>query len=265
VDPFAKDSGPPFELFGPAHLVTLGVLALAGLSFLLLRRSPSRALRRGLRYGLAALLAINELGWHYWVWRTGQWSIQAMLPLHLCTLSIILSVFMLLFRSYRLFEFIYFLGLGGAIQTVMTPDLGIHDGFPHYRFFQIFISHGGVILAVVCLLTMEGFRPTWKSLQRVVVWTNVYVILIMFLNKWLGSNYLYIAHPPPTESLIDFLGPWPWYILSMEAVGLATCFILYLPFIIRDRHPGRAPRNPGAAGDRPAANRPGPKAGPPHS
>jgi uncharacterized membrane protein YwaF len=41
-------------------------------------------------------------------------------------------------------------------------------------------------------------------------------------------------HPPETPSLIDLLGPWPWYILSLEAIGLVTCVILYLPFAIKD-------------------------------
>jgi uncharacterized membrane protein YwaF len=32
---------------------------------------------------------------------------------------------------------------------------------------------------------------------------------------------------------MDFLGPWPWYILSLEGVLLAFCLILYAPFAIR--------------------------------
>jgi hypothetical protein len=36
---FPKDySGAPFELFGPAHLTALGIIALIGLSFVLIRK-----------------------------------------------------------------------------------------------------------------------------------------------------------------------------------------------------------------------------------
>ena len=35
-------------------------------------------------------------------------------------------------------------------------------------------------------------------------------------------------------SLIDVLGPWPWYILALEGVGLVLFFLLYLPFAIRE-------------------------------
>jgi hypothetical protein len=51
----------------------------------------------------------------------------------------------------------------------------------------------------------------------------------------LGSNYLFIMRPPDTPSLIDMLGPWPWYILSLEAIALALCLLLYLPYALRDR------------------------------
>jgi hypothetical integral membrane protein (TIGR02206 family) len=231
---FARDySGEPFELFGPAHLVALGVVALINLSFILLRRNPDQRLRRAVRYGLAALLIVNEVGWHIWIWQTGQWTVQAMLPLHLCTLFIWLSPVMLLTRSYAIYEFAFFLGIGGAFQTLLTPDLGPY-GFPHYRFFQIFISHGASLTAAIYMTVVEGYRPHWKSLLRVIVWTNVYLAFIFGLNLLIGSNYMYVASKPPTSSLLDYMGPWPWYILGMEAVGLLTCLILYLPFAIRD-------------------------------
>lgn len=62
----------------------------------------------------------------------------------------------------------------------------------------------------------------------------------MGANALLGSNYMFIARKPDDPSLIDVLGPWPWYILSLEAVGLAICFILYLPFAIKDWQAKRA-------------------------
>ena len=67
------------------------------------------------------------------------------------------------------------------------------------------------------------------------------MIVVFFFNQILGSNYLFIAHKPETASLIDVLGPWPWYILSLEVIGAVMCLLLYLPFAISDMRKKRVP------------------------
>lgn len=140
---------------------------------------------------------------------------------------------MLVTKNYSIYEFCYFLGIGGALQALLTPDLGLY-GFPHFRFFQTYISHGLIISAAIYMTVVEGFRPTWKSLLRVALWINVYMVVVFVINMLIGSNNLFVAHKPPTASLLDLLSPWPWYILWMEAIGLVVCLILYLPFAIKD-------------------------------
>jgi hypothetical integral membrane protein (TIGR02206 family) len=140
---------------------------------------------------------------------------------------------MLITKSYRLYEFAYFLGIGGATQALLTPSLGIY-GFPHFRFFQIFIAHGSIVTAAIYMTVIEQYRPYWTSLLHAVVGANLYMLLVGLVNALIGSNYMFIAHKPDTPSLLDVLGPWPWYILSAEAVGLAVGLLLYLPFALRD-------------------------------
>ena len=82
---------------------------------------------------------------------------------------------------------------------------------------------------------VEGFRPTWKSLRRVFLGTNVYVLFVFLVNLGIGSNYLMLNGKPATPSLLDLLPPWPYYILGMELIGLASCLLLYLPFMVVDR------------------------------
>lgn len=232
---FAWDyTGGPFRLFSPSHLFVLSVVVLVNLSLVYSRRNFSPQARRVFRYGLAALLILNETAWHLWIWTTGQWTIQTMLPLHLCSLFVFLSAIMLVTKSYAIYEFAYFLGIGGATQALLTPDVGIY-GFPHFRFFQIFISHGSIVTAAIYMTVVERYRPYWKSLLRVVVWANLYMLFVGLVNVLIGSNYLFIARKPDTPSLLDVLGPWPWYILSIEAVGLVIGLLLYLPFALREQ------------------------------
>ena len=225
-------TGPAFELWGTIHLAAIGFFVILNI-FLIRFKSASDFMKALIRWVLALLLVSNEVIWHYWNYLFDNWTIQTMLPLHLCSLLVWLGSLMLITKSYRIYEFIYFMGIGGAIQALATPGLGIY-GFPHFLFFQYFISHGLIITSAIYMTVVAGLRPTWRSILRVVIWMNIYVVIVFFINVAIGSNYLMIMEKPPTLSLLDLLPDWPIYILYMEAIGIITCLILYLPFAIKD-------------------------------
>jgi len=232
---FAKDfRGDPFVIFYPPHLAALGIVILVNILLVRFGRGADPQTRRNIRYTIAAILIANEAAWHVWNWSVGQWTIQTMLPLHLCSVMVFASAVMLTTLNYTIYELLYFLGIAAATQALLTPDVGVY-GFPHFRFFQTFISHGLIVTTAIYMTLVEGYRPYWRSLVRVLVLGNLYMIVIFGINMVLGSNYLFIARKPDTPSLIDVLGPWPWYILSLEAIAAVLCFLLYLPFAMRDR------------------------------
>lgn len=231
---FARDyQGEPFVLFGPAHLVALALILAVNVG-IVARRRQLQGVQRSLRVGLATVLLVNEAGWHLWNWATGQWTVQTMLPLHLCSVLVFLSAALLLTGHPALYEVCYLLGIGGALQALLTPDAGIY-GFPHYRAFQTFISHGSIVTAAVLMTAVAGLRPYLRSIWRVALTANLYMAAVGVVNAALGSNYLYIARKPETASVLDLLPPWPWYILHIELIGLITMLLLYAPFAVRDR------------------------------
>jgi hypothetical integral membrane protein (TIGR02206 family) len=231
---FALDyRGAAFQLFGAAHLSALACVLALNLGLLRLRNRP-QAVRMRARRVLALALVANEIAWHVWNWRTGTWTLQTMLPLHLCSVFVWLGAYLLLTGSPRVYEFAYFLGIAGPLQALITPDAGIY-GFPHFRFFQTLIAHGLILTAALFMTLVEGLRPTRRSLVRVLVGMNAYLLLVAGVNALLGSNYLFIAYKPETASIVDFLGPWPWYIVAMEVIGFLNCLVLYVPFEWIDR------------------------------
>ena len=64
---------------------------------------------------------------------------------------------------------------------------------------------------------------------------NVYLVVVTAINYALGSNYMYTLQKPHTASLLDLLGPWPWYLLWAEFLALLLFTLLYLPFAAADR------------------------------
>jgi len=79
------------------------------------------------------------------------------------------------------------------------------------------------VTAAIFMTVVEGFRPTWRSVRSVLLWAHVYGVVIFVFNMLTGSNYLYISRKLETASVLDVLGPWPWYLIPMECIGLAVC------------------------------------------
>ena len=236
--------GTPFQLFGTEHLVALAIIVLFCFSYFYFRTIWSEKDRKIVRWVFAIAIVVNETALHIWSAYWGIWNIQTMLPLHMCSVIIWASAYMLVTKNYTIYELVYFVGLGGAMQAVLTPADAAAYNFPHFRIMQTFIAHGLLINIAIYMTVVEGFRPTLQSLKRVFIWTNVYMVVIFFVNLAIGSNYLYIAHKPSFPTLIDLLAPWPWYIIELEAIGFAIFFVLYIPFLIKD---WRAKQNPALA------------------
>ena len=234
-DLFAKDyTGGAFVLFGTEHLLALALIAAACVAVVLLRRRFSPKAQRITRWTLLGLIYLCEGSWQVWMLATDQWTIQGMLPLWLCSVTSWTMPLLLIWRSQRYYEWAYFMGVIGAALALSTPDLTIY-GFPHFRFIEFLTLHGLIIVAVVYMTAVEGFRPTWGSLPRVILITNLYWLVCFIVNNLIGSNYGYTQGKLPSPSLLDVLGPHPWYLLSMEVLGIALCLLMYLPFALRDR------------------------------
>jgi len=227
-------TGTQFRFLDPSHLAALVVIAAGCLALVFCWHSPGLWPRRAFRIGLAVLLLSVNISWQVWCLVNGTWSLQTHLPLHLCTAMVYFNALMLLTKSYRLYEFCYFAGIGGAIQALLTPDVGPY-GFPHYGYFHFFVGHGASIAAAIYMTAVEGYRPHWRSLLRVAVMLNLYLLVVGAVNFVIGSNFMYLMYKPATPSLLDYLGPWPWYVVAAEPIGLAVFLLLYLPFAIRDR------------------------------
>lgn len=234
---FSKDyTGGAFVLFGRDHFMALMVVVLICLGICLFRTHwKSETSKRFTRWGLLALIYGCEGSWQIWMAAIGSWTIQGMLPLWLCSVTSWTMPLLLVFRSRRYYQWAYFMGIMGAAMALLTPDL-MQYGFPHFRFLEFFALHGAIIISVVYMTAVEGFRPTWKSLGWIFIVMNVYWIFCGWVNRQIGSNYLYTQRKLPTPSLLDYLGPYPLYLIWMEVIGLLLCGLLYLPFAIHYGH-----------------------------
>jgi hypothetical integral membrane protein (TIGR02206 family) len=231
-----------FSLFGPSHWCALGAVAAACIAAWHLGRLPGvRRHAAAVALGIVGFIAVDvALG--YWIlYREGRLDLERAIPLHLCDFSLLCAALALPTRRQVLFEFGYFYGIGGAVLAMLTPDL--QHGFPHPFFFKFFLTHGVIVFATVYLMSAFDMKPLPGAVLRMVIAGNTYIGFAGTVNWLVGTNYGYLAAKPAGPTLMDHLGPWPWYILAVEAAGLALVLLLYGPWWAAARGGGAAKEN----------------------
>lgn len=227
--------GEHFSLFSSYHLITLMIILCLSIFLYLFRSFFRKKLPNKIfRYGLAILLLLSEASYQAWLLYFHKWTLKAALPFQLSDLTVVLAALMLFTKNRSLFSFLYFAGIGSSIQAMATPDLGEYP-FPHYRYFEFYFSHGGVLISCLFMVFAEKSRPSFRSLWVTVILINLYGGMMFFVNQMLHANFLYIMKKPVHASLLNYLGQWPWYIFSLEAVMVISFFLLYVPFWIKQK------------------------------
>ncbi|MCH7227919.1 TIGR02206 family membrane protein [Haloferula sp. A504] len=225
---------PAFAPFTAQHGVAVAVgFGLIALCLVLGRRGGRTEL---VVRAILAFLCLSASAFGAWAWsRVGrEISVDNYLPLHLCDLAAFLGGFALITRKPILCLLTYFWGLAGTLQGIATPAIDI--GWPHPAFLAFFTAHFAVIAAALYLPVVMGWRaerPWWKSPLKAFAWLNAYVVVAIAANALLDSNFGFLAGKPLNPSLLDHLGPHPFYILWLEALALAFFALLTLPVMKR--------------------------------
>ena len=177
---------------------------------------------------LAVLIAGAEPS--YWVSEVmhGTWSARYDLPLQLSNASELIAAAALWWPKPILVELTYFWGLGAVLQALATPDFSQH--FPDPAFFRFYVSHGGVLAAAVFLVAGRRIFPRPGAPLRVFLITIAFTALAGLADILTNGNYMYLRVKPAAGSLLNFMGPWPWYIASGALLAIIFLTTLNAPF-----------------------------------
>jgi len=142
----------------------------------------------------------------------GNWNIVTDLPFHLCGISgLICSFLPFLRRKQALFDFVFYTGVIGGIMSVLTPQMNGFDG-SNFAYLEYYVRHVLIFLLPLYMLQNLNIRPSKYSVLRSFGILNILLVIIMPLNFYLGSNYMYLAEPPQAKNPL-IIGVWPYYLL----------------------------------------------------
>ena len=221
-------------MFGPDHLTYLAIILIVGAAFLIYAKKKFNTEQADKVGRILGIVAIVHLFLEIPTMKLilGH-SLASSLPLHLCNFGMIMVGILLISRKQWALELAYFWALCGASQSLLTPDLKYI--FPHPMAITFFTAHTIEIVGLLYAVIVLKMRPHWDSIPRVFIKTLLLAAIIFPLNFLSPEmNYMFLKHPPLGGSLIDLLGPWPWYLLSLLGVALVLFVIAYLPYAIMD-------------------------------
>jgi hypothetical integral membrane protein (TIGR02206 family) len=227
-----------FVFFGLEHCSAIAATVVAAVYMVNLHRSPmvTAKTKRTVNVTLAVVLIVSVLCDPLWTWLryraepdyASQMVREHALPLHFCDIVSFLLAWTLINPRQRLAETGYLWGLSGTVQGLLTP--AVRHGWDSPEYWTFFAQHGGVPVAALALVFGAGLRPQPGALRRGMCWGWVYMAGVSLLNWLLHTNYGYFNGPPEVPSLLDYMGRWPWYLLTLQGVAMLFFWLLLLPF-----------------------------------
>lgn len=229
----------------PEHIAAVLLAALAALALCAAaRRWPGRP---AAAIALGAFTAGSEAAWIVWLVARGAWTPAIGLPLHLCDAAAFLAAAALWTRRRALVELLWFWAMAGTVQALVTPDAAAP--YPDFLWLQYYAAHGGIVVAALLLVVGLRIAPRPGAWARAALLTAAYAAGVGAVDALTGGDYLFLRQPPATPSLLDVLGPWPWYLVSSAALAIGLFLLLQAPFRARNvQEPQREAEAPAEVG-----------------
>ena len=237
---FGQGTEVEFTNFSLAHF--LPIILMVAVIFLIHRyRDQIRNAKweENLRYVLAFTLIITEMSYF--------WRLVAMpelganpvdhLPITVCGWAVVFSSYMLVGKSQFLFDIAYFWQLCGSVFALITPTVITYTGPTRFRYYQFWLEHTLGYVAVFYMIFVHGMRPTVKSAIKSYGALGVLAVIAYWANSLIGpgANYLFMAKPEDTPSILDILPPNHGLRIAIMALVVTVMFALaYLPWYLKD-------------------------------
>ena len=241
-----KGDAEEFTNFSPAHFLPILIMVAAILLMWRFRDGLRQwKFEKSLRYVLAFMLIISEMSYF--------WRLVAItslnpnptdhLPITVCGWAAIFCSYMLVGKCQSLFDISYFWLFSGTVFALITPTVITYTGPTRFRYYQFWLEHTLGYIAVFYMIFVHGMRPTVKSAVKSYIALMVLAVIAYWANDIVGpgANYLFMAKPEDTPSILDILPPnFALRVAIMAAVVTVMFGLAYFPWFMKDRKAKKA-------------------------
>ena len=237
---FGKGTEPEFSLFSAAHLIPVFLLFVVLFLLYKYRNSiKNSSYETNFRYILGFALIICDMS-YYWRLSACPWLSEGAiesLPIGVCAWSVIFCSFMIIGKSQRLFDIVYFWLLSGSLFALITPTPLTFCGPTRFRYYQFWLEHTLGYIAVFYMIFVHGMRPNKRSFVRSFLALAALAAFAAWVNSMIpGANYIYMARPESAPSILDILPPHYGLRIAIMAIAMIVMFCLaYLPWYLKDK------------------------------
>lgn len=232
LDLFWSDNNenPMPKAFTVHHLISLLIIIFVILLIYNFKETLDNSKYKNIySYIIAITLIVHQFSIYAWYITNNRFNLRESLPLYICRISVILCIIMMFTKSHRIFDIVYFWGLGGATIALIFHNTSLYP-FPHYIFIQFFVAHGGILISTFYMIFVYKYKPNYNSLKRAIYWTLLYFSFTIPINYLVDGNYCYLRFKPYYTPL-DYLPNNPIFFVPFIIIGICLLFfILYIPF-----------------------------------
>lgn len=156
----------------------------------------------------------------YILYRYEHFELYQLMPLHLCNISLIIGIILLITKNEILFNILYFFSFG-AILAILFPDFTTFNSWC-YPFIYISTHTFEYVVLIHCILYFDMFiTKRGYNITKLSIFTLILINLIV--NYKFNTNYMFLN---------DYAAPFLGFIKPLILYKILVIFTYFLVFRI---------------------------------
>ena len=220
-------AGKGFAMYSPLHLAWLAFFVLFAVGCSLYYRRQDAGKRTRVRHVFACLLVGDELFKVVMLCIGGNYE-AAYLPLHLCSINIILIAIHSFRPGKMLDNFLYTVCVPAATAALLFPTW---TELPFCNFMHLHSFTVHILLATYPIMLTAGgdIQPEVRCLPRCLLFLLLLAIPIYGINRLLDTNFMFLMNVDPGNPLYFFETQFGNHLIGIPVLIAAAAVIMFLP------------------------------------